>query len=482
MAAQSKHSSPAERTVARDADTVAAASANEPSGYDQALVLCRSAVSALVVEAVASAVVALTIVSHADKKIAAIWLVVVWSTLVLRALWCHNLARTQDQHIALWRWALGLGMTLSAVVWGAAVFILSPAEPIQAHPALNIEILAAIFLGSVLLSADLTVAISHFIAGLVSFLLSIHFAPGVDLAFAWGEAVGAAGIALTLIVFTRSLLTQGRHLKASFLDAQEHARVAIEAKSNFIANMSHELRTPLNAIIGFSELIQSQALGPMNDSKFAGYINDIRDSGRHLLDVINDILDLSKIEAGRMELTDETVDVCDVIARCNQLMSTMAEKAGVTLSSKLPQEPICLRVDERSLKQIILNLVSNAVKFTPLKGSVSVALRALASGDVEIAVIDSGIGIAPESIAIAMEPFGQVDTSLARRFEGTGLGLPLVKSLTELQEGRFELESELAAGTTARVTFPAQRRVRDHRQDTDDILAESIELRGAVNA
>ena len=239
--------------------------------------------------------------------------------------------------------------------------------------------------------------------------------------------------------------------------AKEEAELANRAKSEFLANMSHELRTPLNAVIGFSEMIRGEMFGAIGNAKYVEYATDIADSGKHLLDLITDILDLSKIEAGKLELCEDEVDVARVIDACLTLVKERAGSGGLTLKCEIPPELPALRADERKLKQILLNLLSNAVKFTPEGGTVTLAVAVESSDAIVIQVIDTGIGIAPEDIATVMSPFGQVDSALSREFDGTGLGLPLTKALVELHGATFELESEVGVGTTATVRFPLGR-------------------------
>ncbi len=240
--------------------------------------------------------------------------------------------------------------------------------------------------------------------------------------------------------------------------AMQEAELANRAKSEFLANMSHELRTPLNAIIGFSEIIQSETFGPVGSPKYRDYVTDIHESGKHLLALINDVLDLSKIEAGQMQLHEQTIDVPEVIRSAMGFMTERAREGGVTLAAELGSDPLPgLRADRRMVMQILANLLSNAVKFTPSGGRVAVKAWHGSHGGYVFQVVDNGIGMALEDIPKALARFGQVDSSLQRAHEGTGLGLPLTKSLTELHGGSLDLESEVGVGTTVTVRFPAER-------------------------
>jgi len=227
--------------------------------------------------------------------------------------------------------------------------------------------------------------------------------------------------------------------------------------------MSHELRTPLNAIIGFSEMLASETFGPLGDRRYPDYAKNICDSGRHLLDLINDILDFSKLDAGRLELHEQTFDLHEVIEGALQMMQGEAARTGIRIIHKTPgQELPYLHADQRRVRQVLLNLLSNAVKFTPAGGTVEVTVFHRGS-EVGIAVADTGIGIAAEDIPRALERFGQVDSSLSRKYEGTGLGLPLSKRLMELHDGRLELDSVVGAGTTVTILFPPKRLIEDQR-------------------
>ncbi|MBF0563469.1 MAG: PAS domain S-box protein, partial [Alphaproteobacteria bacterium] len=250
-------------------------------------------------------------------------------------------------------------------------------------------------------------------------------------------------------------ITIRKNAEAELHRATEQTEAASRAKSEFLASMSHELRTPLNAIIGFSDAIINEVFGPLDNSRYSGYVDDIHRSGIHLLDLINDILDVAKVEAGKMELHDEVLDVSETVTACLRLVRTRAEEAGVRLHNALPATLPHLFADERRFKQILLNLLTNAVKFSP-NGQVTVRGTIDDGGAMAIMVADTGIGMGPDDLRTVLEPFRQVDSKLTRK-EGTGLGLPLTKGLVDAHGGVFEIESQLNVGTVITVRFPAWR-------------------------
>lgn len=267
----------------------------------------------------------------------------------------------------------------------------------------------------------------------------------------WEEdyTLGAAHLA--------SIAIERRRAEENLRRASEEAEMANRAKTKFLANMSHELRTPLNAIIGFSEIMNQEMFGPLGGDRYREYTNDIHDSGRHLLNVIDDILDISKIEAGRYLIEEEEIDLEVVLRWSVEMMRarTMEKRQNVTL--KVPTDMPKVHADQRAMRQIMLNLLSNAAKFTPEDGRIDIVVRMTETSDLSVSVCDNGIGIPSEKLDEVLEPFGQVDDTNARQHGGTGLGLPITKSLIEMHGGSFRLESRLGDGTSATMVLPGSR-------------------------
>ncbi len=291
-----------------------------------------------------------------------------------------------------------------------------------------------------------------------------------DVTPLWKEPIRLQIIGTAVIIFIFSILyisllytisraekiiTKQHESNLELSEAKIRAEAESQEKSKFLANISHELRTPLNAIIGFSEILKDEVMGPINNDQYKDYINDIHASGVHLLSLINDILDYSKAEAGKLEVEMVDVDVTKVMQSCLRLVSPRAEAASVILVDEIPKDHYVVKTDPKRLKQILLNLLSNSVKFTPAQGKVSLSSwYNVVEGTLHIEVKDTGIGIAPKDISKVMSTFGQVQNEYNRKYEGTGLGLPLSKKLIELMGGRFIIESQVGTGTKITIVLP----------------------------
>ncbi|MBL4804230.1 MAG: PAS domain S-box protein [Alphaproteobacteria bacterium] len=253
-------------------------------------------------------------------------------------------------------------------------------------------------------------------------------------------------------------ITLRKQMEQSLRMAKDQADAANRAKSVFLANMSHELRTPMNAIIGFSEMMIKETFGPLGHAKYLEYLNDVHSSAQHLLEIINEVLDMSKIEAGRIEMDEGEVELPELIASVMRMMGSRAFGSDVSLKSDISDALPNLQGDGRLIRQVLINLVTNAVKFSRSGDTVQVSAYVLDDGRLQIKVMDEGVGIPKDKIQQAMEPFGQVtDRAENSLYQGTGLGLPLAKAMVDLHDGSLRLESEIQKGTTVFVNFPSYR-------------------------
>lgn len=324
------------------------------------------------------------------------------------------------------------------------------------------RIVAALFLTVGMLSLDLIVAMT----------LSLHAHPytsgRVDTIAEHWVATGMVPTAFVILVlaflsshigrYAGELAETERSLQCAMGELQialSRAEKARDTRLQFLAHMSYELRTPLNAVLGFSDLMNRQTFGPLNE-RYREYLQIIHDSGGHLLNLINQVLDIAKIDAGRLELNEEEMNPGGVVRSCVQLMTCQARSKEVALEAELAADLPPLFADARLFRQIVLNLLGNAIKFTPEGGSVKVAVAQVEDG-LGLQIADSGIGIAADDLARVFEPFGQVNSAFTRQHNGTGLGLPLVKEFIEAHQGRIAIDSAPGRGTTINITFPAER-------------------------
>jgi signal transduction histidine kinase len=358
-----------------------------------------------------------------------------------------------ERHIS----GLALFAAMFGLLWGGFALAVFPSAPLL-HQTFIVVVLAGTAAGAAATFACVpAAAILNILACLV---------PAIGLGF-WigGEvyllmAVMASGYVALLVASVQHAyrsVFEAVELRARNQRLLREAEEASRAKSEFLANMSHELRTPLNAVIGFSELMQTQSLGPLGSPRYVEYASDISASGRHLLQLIDEILDLSKVEAGAMHLSEQTCDVAELLDSSVRIAGARARQAGIEMRVEVESGLPPVRGDDLKIRQVLLNLLSNAVKFTPPGGTISIRAGRDGTGGLRIAVTDTGIGIAPADLERVMQPFVQVESASTRSRGGTGLGLPLARRLAELHGGTVTLESHPGAGTTAVLRVPAIR-------------------------
>lgn len=468
-------------------------SAIEPE-YEHELmgIFARNELKAAVTMPVLAVIFSLASMFWAPKQQAFVWLILVIGSKALLLWQCGRFlaAPEKARDLRYWRtrfliaealagisWAgfVTVGMDLSALLsW---VFDIPPTVPLSQ---------TSVFTASVFIFATLIVVISvrmtfaatmplvllagtipmtvAFVVRLVAigdpFLNALAaMGVGVHLYFLW-LAQGLYSTSLERLKFRAQkdlLIAALEEEKAISDEARRRAEAANNSKSRFLANMSHELRTPLNAIMGFSEVMKAEVMGPLGAPVYKEYAGNIHDSGRHLLNLINEILDLSRIEAGRYQLSEERLRLADVVDDCHRLLKLRAEAKGLRIELDIAEDLPPVWADQRAMRQICLNLMSNALKFTPKGGTITVVVSAGPAGGQTLAIRDTGPGIPAEEIPKVLQPFGQGSLAQQTAEGGTGLGLSIVQSLVELHGGRFKLLSELRKGTEAIAMLPKQR-------------------------
>jgi len=376
-----------------------------------------------------------------------------------------------EVNVVDWRRRMILVELVSGMSWGGMALIAATTSDDAAH----VFVLAALI---VLLAIRMTFAssvMSIFYAGTIPMTVAVFARLMLQgELFHYAMAFMAVGLQVYFVVLakdlnatslklfasraeTEGLIAELEEQKAIADEARRRAESANVAKSRFLATMSHELRTPLNAVIGFSEIMLSEMFGPVGNSRYRGYVRSIYESGGHLLSLINDVLDISKLEAGKYALEESWVNIADAIANCCALTDSSAEAGELRFDRQIADDLPEMYCDERAVRQVLLNLLSNAVKFTPPGGRVALTAQRDAEGSLRIAISDTGIGIPAEALPRIAQPFHQVDNSISRRFGGTGLGLAITRNLMELHGGRLLIESAEGRGATVTAVFPSHR-------------------------
>ncbi|MGE0699350.1 MAG: sensor histidine kinase [Hyphomicrobiaceae bacterium] len=401
------------------------------------------------------------------------WLLLVIFAKVALLELCRRFLATPraDVDVNLWTRRLVLAELIGGLVWAGFALVGHNTTDAASHVFIFASLIVVLAIRMTFASTVMPIlyvgTIPMTIAVVARLLLLNHpfywamasMAVGVHVYFVF-LAKGLNSTALAMLEFRAekdALIAELEKEKAISDEARRRAEAANVAKSRFLATMSHELRTPLNAILGFSEVMKAEVMGSLQNPLYKEYAGNIHDSGRHLLHLINEILDLSRIEAGRYELHEEAARLADIAEDCHRLLKLRAESKGLRLILDFEDRLPLIWVDERAIRQIVLNLLSNAIKFTPKGGSITIRIASASGGGQTVSVKDTGPGIPKDEIPKVLQAFGQGSLAHQTAEGGTGLGLPIVQNLVELHGGTFELLSELRKGTEARFELPRQR-------------------------
>jgi two-component system cell cycle sensor histidine kinase PleC len=441
--------------------------------YELLLMFAKNELSAAVTTPLLAVIVAIGAMFWAPPRELLLWLGAVLVAKAIEIILCVRFIKTSrnDAATPAWRVKITVAELLYGTTWAAVAFISPETQGEAAHTFIFASFLIVIAMRMLFTSALMPMVYAGTLPMTAAIVICFAL---LDNPFYWAMAAMAVGVHIYFIWLMSglnatvvdmlefraekdALIAELERAKAISEEARLRAEEANLAKSRFLATMSHELRTPLNAIIGFSEIMQGEILGPHSTPTYKEYASDIHQSGQHLLNLINEILDISRIEAGRYELNESAVDLAKVVADCHRLMRLRAEAKGLKIVELFEPGLPELWADERAMRQICLNLLSNAVKFTPTGGTVTLSIGSTSLGGQFLSVQDTGPGIPEDEIPSVLRSFGQGSLAQQAAEGGTGLGLAITKGLTELQDGTFELKSKLGYGTEVIISFPRKR-------------------------
>ena len=441
--------------------------------YELLMMFVKNELSAAVTTPLLAIIVAIGAMFWAPAQTLLLWLCAIFVAKGILVALCRQFANAprEDATTPIWRAKITAAEFLYGVTWASAAFISPETQGEAAHTFIFASLL--ILISMRMLFASTVVPIVY--AGTLPMTLAIVVSFALlDNPFYWALAAMAVGVHIYFIWLMEgfnstvmamleyraekdALIAELEQSKSISDDTRLRAEEANLAKSRFLATMSHELRTPLNAILGFSEIMRGEILGAHANPTYKEYANDIHESGQHLLTLINEVLDISRIEAGRYELHEAPIALADVAEDCHRLMRLRAENKALKIVETFEEDLPRLWADERALRQICLNLLSNAIKFTPTGGTITLTVGRTPHGGQYLSVKDTGPGIPNEEIPRVLRSFGQGSLAHETAEGGTGLGLPISKGLTELHDGSFELKSRLRYGTEVIVTLPRTR-------------------------
>jgi len=441
--------------------------------YELLAMFVRNELSSAVTTPLLAIIVAMGAMFWAPPRELLIWLATVFVAKGILISLCRQFTKAprDDAQTPVWRAKITAAEFLYGVCWAGVAFISPDTQSEAAHTFIFATLLVVISMRVLFASTVMPIVYAGTLP--MTAAIVIRFAM-LDNPFYWAMAAMAVGVYIYFIWLMKglnatvvamlefraekdALIAELEQAKSISDEARLRAEEANLAKSRFLATMSHELRTPLNAILGFSEIMRAEIFGPHANPTYKEYAGDIHQSGQHLLTLINEILDISRIEAGRYELRESALDLAELVADCERLLRLRAENKGLKLIEDFEPGLPQLWADERALRQICLNLLSNAIKFTPSGGTVTLTVGRSATGGQFFSVKDTGPGIPENEIPRVLKSFGQGSLAQESAEGGTGLGLPITKGLTELHDGTFELKSRLRHGTEVIVAFPRKR-------------------------